>query len=99
METGEEIKQFCLGEEGDQSQCLMARVYTFSTEDQRFTDPHAKDEDFQIGGQYNYQEVTCYQKHKHAQGLYQVIGDGATLEKALGQAQKNCRELRQKGQL
>ena len=94
IENSEEIKEVCFGE--TQAQCLMTRVLSFSTEDQRSNDEYSKEEDFLFGGQYNYQEVTCYQKHKHAKGLYQIVGEGATVESALNKAKEAC-ELDKRG--
>jgi hypothetical protein len=74
----------------EDGECVKYDVYTFDTSDMREKDQHAKDEDFQKGGQYNYQEVTCWNQFKKKK---KIVGQGDDVAEALNRAIASCEQL------
>jgi hypothetical protein len=82
-------EDYCFGE--DNSSCLFIDKLTFSTAEQKTSDQFSTEADFLPGGQYNYTEVICYHKEHLKEGLYQVLGEGSTVEMAIQKAIQSCK--------
>lgn len=81
--TEKELKlEHCVG-----SGCLHYDRYSFSTSSMKRKDSFSTEEDFERGGQYNYQEVLCWSS---SFGSQKVTGEGEEIDDALDRAIAAC---------
>jgi hypothetical protein len=69
--------------------CLRFDHYIFDTSEQKKIDEHASVEDFEKGGQYNRQEVKCWNQVKKTRS---PASDSSSLKDALKAAYEICKQ-------
>jgi hypothetical protein len=92
VQTSRSEEDYCFSD--DNSQCIFVDTMNFSTSDQKTSDQHATDDDFKLGSQYNYSEVTCYHIDLLQDGLSKATGEGSTIDEAIKKAITNCKGLK-----
>jgi hypothetical protein len=92
VQTSRSEEDYCFSD--DNSQCIFIDTMSFSTSDQKLSDKFATEDDFKIGGQYNYSEVICYHIDLLKDGKSLATGDGSSVEEAIQNAIKTCKGLK-----